>query len=785
MKNASTMIVAARVGIVLAGCMTALAGPAQPGDNWPTITVFRDDTVIRESCRVVIPPDTVIEDVNGDGVMHIAAEGITVEFVPTAAVLRGSRRNTPYDEMSGVGIRIDGKTNVTLLYPQVHGFRVGIWATQADGLVIRHADVSEGFAHHLRSTPQAEDGGDWLWPHRNDNREWMQNYGAGVCVEQSSGVTISDLRARRRQNGIMLDRVTDSFIYDCDASFLSGWGLAMWRSSRNVITRNAFDFCVRGYSHGVYNRGQDSAGILMFEQCSENVFAENSATHGGDGVFGFAGREALGEIWLERERERLRGELGRRNVDDAIEYPPAVLEEFRRRGCNDNLFINNDLSYAPAHGLEMTFSFGNVILQNRMVGNAICGIWGGYSQDTLIASNVFEGNGEMGYGLERGGVNIEHSRGTRILHNEFSRNRAGVHLWWDPDGGFARMPWAKANGTDTRDNLIAGNTFNGDQVGIHMRLTRDRENPEAGVSEAWLAGNTFTDVGERIRTEEGVVLREESDVAIPAVEIPPYRVMGTKQPVGARDHLRGREKIVMTEWFPWDHMSPLVREVSSTGTEVVYEVHGVAPEHVGGAGQGVRFRREGGGEGSWRYIVTAQRPGVHPYTITVESPNYTRQISGTLLSVVWDVTVFSWESIRGEGPVPPPDLEKWRAQASGPSAVTAQTGSLRFAFGGGGPSQVKISEEVTTAGFRGDYFGLIARTTLPLPAGKWRVSTRSDDGVRVMVNGKTVIENWTHHGAAVDRGEFTMDADGEAEIVVEYFEIFGAAVLEFEIEAVK
>ena len=56
----------------------------------------------------------------------------------------------------------------------------------------------------------------------------------------------------------------------------------------NVIARNACDYCIRGYSHGVYNRGQDSAGILMFEQCSRNVIADNSVTHGGDGIFGFA-----------------------------------------------------------------------------------------------------------------------------------------------------------------------------------------------------------------------------------------------------------------------------------------------------------------------------------------------------------------------------------------------------------------------------------------------------------------------------------------------------------------
>src|SRR5690606_7739216 len=97
------------------------------------------------------------------------------------------------------------------------------------------------------------------------------------------------------------------------------------------------------------NRGQDSAGILMFEQCSENVVVENSCTHGGDSIFAFGGRDALGEgEYAEGDKTRL--------------------------GCNDNIFIGNDLSYAPAHGWEMTFSFGNVLARNRIVENAICGV---------------------------------------------------------------------------------------------------------------------------------------------------------------------------------------------------------------------------------------------------------------------------------------------------------------------------------------------------------------------------------------------------------------------------
>ncbi len=79
------------------------------------------------------------------------------------------------------------------------------------------------------------------------------------------------------------------------------------RCTRNIVSRNRFDYCVRGYSHGVYWRGQDSSGILMFERCSDNVFAENSATHGGDGVFLFGGRDSVEGLAYARGETQVGG----------------------------------------------------------------------------------------------------------------------------------------------------------------------------------------------------------------------------------------------------------------------------------------------------------------------------------------------------------------------------------------------------------------------------------------------------------------------------------------------
>ena len=239
----------------------------------PVVTIDRDNVQINESCVVEIRAD-LIQDEDNNGVIHVVADGITIEFSDEHRELIAVGKGTPWDTLTGIGIRIDGHRNVTIRNAHVHRYKVGIYATNAAGLVLENCDLADGYQHRLKSTPSAEDGSDWLWPHRNDNNQWMTNYGAGIYVEDSDGITIRNCFARRRQNGIILDRVNDSAVYDNDCSFISGWGLAMWRSSGNVVSRNAFDFCVRGYSHGVYNRGQDSAGLLMFEQCSDNIIVE-------------------------------------------------------------------------------------------------------------------------------------------------------------------------------------------------------------------------------------------------------------------------------------------------------------------------------------------------------------------------------------------------------------------------------------------------------------------------------------------------------------------------------
>jgi glucose/arabinose dehydrogenase/PKD repeat protein len=59
-------------------------------------------------------------------------------------------------------------------------------------------------------------------------------------------------------------------------------------------------------------------------------------------------------------------------------------------------------------------------------------------------------------------------------------------------------------------------------------------------------------------------------------------------------------------------------------------------------------------------------------------------------------------------------------------------------------------------------------------AGAWRFTTTSDDGIRLLVDGAPVIDNWTDHGPTTDTGTRTLTAGAHA-VVVEYYEKGGGA----------
>ena len=694
-----------------------------------SIPSVQADELVLDRDNIEITADAVVKpgtfrvvDADGNGVVHITGNDITVDF--QGAELIGAGDDLSPDKYTGQGIVITGQ-GITLKNARVRGFKIGIWARNAPNLRIEDVDVSGNFRQRLRSTASQEDLRDWLSPHRNDNHEWLDKYGAGLCIERSDSVVVQRVRAREGQNGIVLDRVNDSRICDNDCSFLSGWGLALWRCSRNLISRNAFDFCVRGYSHGVYNRGQDSAGILMFEQNNENVIVENSATHCGDGLFGFGGTESLAGTG--------------------------------RTGNNRNLIMGNDFSYAAAHGIEMTFSFENRIIDNVLIGNAICGIWGGYSQDTVIAGNRIEANGEAGYGSERGGVNIEHGCGNRVTHNTFRDNRCGVFLWSDEDTHLMKEPWVQANHRGSTDNVITENTFEGDGVGVELRDTTN----------TLVIGNVMSEVRREIKADSGSEPITSGEA--PRKEPPPtYPACGERSPVGARQDLAGRNSIVITEWGPYEFAkTAIVPNRAVGGDKTVFQL--LAPSGRFAVASVTGNVQVSPMEGDLPAVLTVEssQDGVESFRVDITANGEDLQATGSLFRADWQVRFFAWNPTND----PRTNHSEWDGLLRGPAMKEMAAPSIDFDWGLAAPAW----------GLPADQFGTLATTSVDLPAGEWIIRTVSDDGIRVWVDDQLVIDEWSWHPPKEDTATVKLSA-GKHNIRLEHFEINGYAALQFRLE---
>jgi len=615
--------------------------------------------------------------------IRITGNGRVVDFA--GAELVGSPEGTAPDAYAGTGIVIEGGRDITIRNARLRGFKVAIHARGVERLTIEGCDLSGNWRQRLNSTPEAEAEEDWLSGHQNDDNEWLR-YGAAIYLDRCPGAVVSGNKGHNGQNGICVTRSDGCRIFDNDFSFNSGWGLAMYRSSRNIVSHNKFDWCIRGYSDGVYSRGQDSAGILVYEQSSENVFAYNSATHGGDGFFLWAGHETL--------------------------------DKTGEGGCNRNLLYRNDFSHAAANGIEATFSEGNRFVENRLE-ECDHAVWAGYSSKTLIAGNYIARCAN--------GVSIEHGNSNTIEGNAFEENGVAINLWWDEDPDLLKTAYGKQRNVRSEHYSIDGNSFRNDNTAIRLRETISfgiaRNNfIKAGTlfdyDGALLVGSIFyeNNIGDVENPIPDALAdglpnwwkKRPSNVKFglsKPVDIDPYvcpisapRVPGTSEaflPAGA---LRGRKRIFVDEWGPRDPADPKIAEE--------------------------------------------------------------RAKQAVNLATGWNVRFFPWPAT-GAGK-PPAD---WKAVAESEPLESLTAEKLDFRWPG------KPSEKVPA-----DHFATIATTDVELEGGDYEIRTVSDDGIRVAVDGKVVIEDWTWHPPKSHAAKLTL-AKGKHAIFVEHFEIDGYAQL--------
>ena len=81
-------------------------------------------------------------------------------------------------------------------------------------------------------------------------------------------------------------------------------------------------------------------------------------------------------------------------------------------------------------------------------------------------------------------------------------------------------------------------------------------------------------------------------------------------------------------------------------------------------------------------------------------------------------------------------------------------------------------------GVPANYFALVASATIELAEGNYTLMTLADDGVRVFLDGRVVIEDWTAHPPTRNVAQAEIKG-GKHYIRIEYFEATGGALLQF------
>ena len=751
------------------GCFAAFA-PIRPSAQ--AFPVIEPSAGLVITSSVAIKPGTYrLPAAGSEPLITVRGSDIVVDF--QGAVLEGADPASDPDGYAGTAVMIDGADRVTIRNAVIRGYKIAIHARKSPGLHLTRNDFSHNWKQRLWSQVEHESLVDWMSYHSNEKDEWLR-FGGAIYLVDCDNAEIDHNTVRQGQNALMITRSSGLSIWNNDFSFNSSLGIGLYRVTNSRILHNRIDWNVRGYSHGYYNRGQDSAGLLMYEQSSDNIVAYNSVTHGGDGLFLWAGQSTM---------------------------------DTGQGGANDNLFYRNDFSHAPTNGIETTFS-RNYFIENRIEGNWH-GVWGGYSWSSVFDGNRFSRNDEA--------IAIEHGQDNRIRNNVFDGDRKAIRLWAN-DAQDPNWSYPKNRDTRSRNFDISYNRFTGNEVALEIDDTVD----------VALRGNSFDKVATRLITTgttdrlafsiPGVsVLRDPS----PLLPLPAPLDEGIDAMI-ADGGRRGREYIIVDEWGPYDFLSPRIWPAAVAAPAWISEERRFPLGGLGAYRECAEPVEEGqasarrpvprpcnasmqvtpaplvlrvlGPAGTWKVSrviggTLSAQAGTVPGEVTftpeadaahwrvdleytggdVVTPRGHRVAAGTPFifsferfdpKVDWTARWYAWSD--AADPVAAPAT--FRQVLGGAPVLTERVARLDY-----------INGRALREGLPPDRVALVAEGRVTLPAtGSYALVTISDDGIRVWVDGTLVIDRWGVHESLVDRAPLR---GGAHTITVEYFEATGWAEL--------
>lgn len=677
-------------------------------------------------------------------VIMVEGDNVVIDF--NHAILRGNKEADLPDQFAGIGVLVQNSKNVTIKNLNAHGYKVAIKAINVDSLHLENCDLSYNYRPRLNSTQEKEDLSDWMSYHNNENDEWLR-FGSAIYLKDCNNFFISECKVTGGQNGLMMTNCNKGYIYNNDFSFNSGIGIGMYRSSGNSILHNRLIFNVRGYSHGVYNRGQDSAGILVYEQSHNNLFKGNNVTHGGDGFFLWAGQHTM-------------------NTGEG--------------GCNGNVITGNDFSYAPTNGIEVTFS-SNEITGNRIFG---CdhGIWGGYSYETKISGNQFRRN--------RIAIAIEHGQNNEIRNNLFVEDKEAIRLWSRKE---QPADWKYAEKRDTRSVLykITGNSFNNNPLVFNLSRTDSlfifNNTYSSGVSEIFRLDTSVTYLDTAVQYELFELLRDDRDPNA-------FQVQNPMDPFRGSGKLSGRDKIMITEWGPYDFRYPLIwltNPVEKTDT-LRFQILGPMGKWTILSSKGLKWLSKK--SGSFPDSLMAVRLNTNSADIHIRlqysgAAGYTNQLGKKVPKgkpsvfsfykyfqpIDWEVLFYSLDTA-GHNPITTGRLFSMYERKAPVMIDTVDR--LQYAWWGG----IRVGET------RYPQFITVASGQVEVPKGNYEMSLTWDDAVRVYLDDSLVVDEWNPARYKFDESphrKIRLQLGGSHRFRVEHLELGGFAALAFRLRRVK
>jgi len=725
MRTKSALALATLVALLVARGSTAQA------QNAPTIGLTRGAVITRS---VTVRPGAyhLASTSLDSAAIVIRGDDVTVNL--TGVALAGAKDDDAPDRGAGLAILVDGGRNVTIRGARIRGYKVAILARNTTNLRLFDNDLSFNWKPRLHSLVEHESLVDWLSYHHNEKDEWLR-YGAAVYLRGVRGGEIRGNTVHQGMNGLLMTDTDSLLVWNNDFSFNSGLGVGLYRSSHNRIMHNRVDFNVRGYSEGFYRRGQDSAGLLFYEQSDSNVVAFNSATHSGDGLFLWAGQHTM---------------------------------DTGEGGANDNVFFQNNFSWAPTNAMEATFS-RNVFIGNTAIGSDY-GLWGGYSFSSVVALNKFERN--------RIGLAIEHGQDNQIVNNTFIGDSTSISLWANliepSDWGYP-----KHRDTRSRDYVIADNTLKPHRVGLRIRDTRNARIERNAI----VADSTLVVAGDTT----GFVFQPDTSGRTP-LDLSKYTVapLPRAQNVAVSGFATlPRSAIIVDEWGPYDWRYPRLWPADS-GVSSPLKLKVLGPRGPGEwrvlRARGATLSSDDGKVGE-TVTVRPSSGAVEDWDIAMEyrgaatrSPRGATRAAGVSYvftyarfdpRATWNLTVYAWND----------STHPLKASAAFDSLLTGARGAPALTLTT--PRLDYMWYRPRIQGWPQEKYGVVATTELSLPAGgSYSLRTISDDGIRVWVDDALVIEDWSVHESKVLEVPI---APGRHRVRVHYFQDGGWAELRVEV----